>query len=288
MKWYKLVLVFNLFLNTTFGFFLPQIFREWRPIAIHDNFDKTKPYPINYGKLPLVLWYNDTTPQTVVGYCKHLGAKLEKGFINNKCLVCPNHLTDHTSSDTIGTTMIKDGIVWWSYKNLKRTPPSLYNKNVSCTIEHCYMDIDNSLQNIVLELMYFNDNGKELSVRNKFLIKKQLFNMEHRIFYKYPFYLKGSINKKINYGINFLPLEDNKTRLFIYTNVDIKYLLHYYLNSKLFNLKNYDNNSIFKFLLVLKDVKDDNYLKRIYLLFDKYMFPNENNVYSFYKYRKFY
>lgn len=287
MKWCRLLLIFNLFFNTTIGFILPQIFREWHPVAIYDTLDKTKPYPINYGKLPLVLWFNDTTPQTAIGYCKHLGARLEKGFINNNCLVCPNHLTAHNSLDTIGTTMVKDGIVWWSYKNLKRTPLSLYNKN-SANFQHFHMDIENSLQNIVLEFMYFNDNSKEKSVRNKFLIKKKLFNMEYRLFYKYPFYLKGSINKKINFGINFLPLEENKTRLFIYSNVEVEYLLYYYLSSKLFNLKNYDNNTIFKFLLVLKDVKDNNYLKKIYLLFDKYMFPNESNVFSFYKYRKFY
>jgi hypothetical protein len=287
MKWCRLLLIFNLFFNATIGFILPQIFREWHPVAIYDTIDKTKPYPINYGKLPLVLWFNDTTPQTAIGYCKHLGARLEKGFINNNCLVCPNHLTAHNSLDTIGTTMVKDGIVWWSYKNLKRTPPSLYNKN-SANFQHFHMDIENSLQNIVLEFMYFNDNSKEKSVRNKFLIKKKLFNMEYRLFYKYPFYLKGSINKKINFGINFLPLEENKTRLFIYSNVEVEYLLYYYLSSKLFNLKNYDNNTIFKFLLVLKDVKDNNYLKKIYLLFDKYMFPNESNVFSFYKYRQFY
>jgi hypothetical protein len=286
MKWYNLVLILNLFLNTTFGFFLPQIFREWHPIAIHDKIDKSKPLSINYGKLPLILWFNDTKPLTTVRYCKHLGAKLEKGFIdNNNCLVCPNHLTVHDTSDTIGTTMIKDGLVWWSYKNLKKTPPSLYKNK---TNYHYYIDVNNSLQNIVLEFMYSNYNIKERIVNNKFYIKKQLSNVEHRIFYKYPFYLKGSINKKINYGINFLPLEEDKTRLFINIDTDIKYLLHYFLSSKLFNLKNYDNNTIFKFLLVLKDVKNDNYLKKIYLLFDKYMFPSENNVYSFYKYRNFY
>jgi len=286
MKWYKLLLILNLFFNTTLSFFLPQIFREWHPIAINDKIDKTKPFLVNYGKLPLVLWFNQTTPHTTVGYCKHLGSKLEKGFINNNCLVCPNHLTQHTSNDTIGTTVIKDGIIWWSYKNLKKSPPPLFK--TSNNIEHYYIDVNNSLQTIILEFMYSKHNIKEISKNNKFLIKKHSNNMEHQIFYKYPFYLKGSINKKINYVINFLPLEEDRTRLFVNVDVDIKYLLHYFLSSKLYNLKNYDNNKIFKFLLILKDVKNDNYLKKIYYLFDKYMFPNENNVYSFYKYRNFY
>jgi hypothetical protein len=64
MKLCKFALVFNLFFNTTSGFFLPQIFGGWHPVAIYDNIDKTKPYLINYGKLPLVLLFNDTKPQT--------------------------------------------------------------------------------------------------------------------------------------------------------------------------------------------------------------------------------
>jgi hypothetical protein len=287
MKWYNLLLLLNIFVLNTNSFFLPQIFREWHPIAIHDKIDKTKPYIINYGKLPLILWYNNTTtPQTRVGYCKHLGAKLDKGFINNNCLVCPNHLTVHNASDTIGTTIIKDGIVWWSYKNLKKTPPSLFKNKTN--INYYYMDVNNSLQNIILEFMHSNHNINEKTINNKFLINKQSFNVNHRIFYKYPFYLKGSINRKINYGINFLPLEENKTRLFINLDVDIKYLLHYYLHSKLYNLKNYDENTIFKYLMVLNEVGNKNYMKKIYLLFDKYLFPNENTVFSFYKYRNFY
>jgi len=286
MKCYKIFFILNLFFNITNGFFLPQIFREWHPIAIDSKINKNMPYSINYGKLPLILWFNNTTPQITVGYCKHLGSKLDKGFINNNCLICPNHLTIHNNSDTIGTTVIKDGIVWWTYKNLQKKPHSLFKNNEN--VDYYYIDVNNSLQNIILEFMYSNNNNLERNINNHFYIKNQVLNVEHRIFYKYPFYLKGSINRKINYGINFLPLEENKTRLFININTDIKYLLHYFLNSKLYNLRNYDNNNIFKYLLVLKDVNHNNYLKKIYLMFDKYMFPNDNIVFSFYKYRNFY
>jgi|688.fasta_scaffold107732_2 hypothetical protein len=287
MKCYKLIILINLYFNTTIGFFLPQIFREWHPIAIDVKINKQVPHIINYGKLPLVLWYNNDIPQTAIGYCKHLGAKHVNSYIHNNCLICPNHLTVHNESDTIGTTVIKDGVVWWSYKSIKKTPPSLF-KNPD-NVNHFYIDVNSSLQNIVLEFMHSNSITYAKNNRNKFFIKKQLFNKEHRIVYKYPFYLKGSIDRKINFGINFLPLQEDKTRLFINIDViNIKYFLYYFLYFKLCNLRYYDNNIVFKYLLVLNDVKDDNYLKKIYLLFDKYMFPNDSIVYSFYKYRKFY
>jgi MoaA/NifB/PqqE/SkfB family radical SAM enzyme len=58
---------------------------------------------------------------------------------------------------------------------------------------------------------------------------------EHRFYYKYPYYLKGSINNKINYSIVFLPLEENKTRLFINiaNDIDMQDFFNYFLNEKL-------------------------------------------------------
>jgi hypothetical protein len=100
--------------------------------------------------------------------------------------------------------------------------------------------------------------------------------------------LKGSINKKINYTLNFLPLEENKTRIFINidNNIYTKVFINYFLNLKLNNLKNYDGNSYLKYLITLKN--DNDYMRKIYLLFDKYSFPNEFTVSSFYKYKNFY
>jgi len=118
MKFYVFLVVSHLFLNTTFGFFLPQIFGDWHPIAIYDNIDKTKPYHINYGKRSLLLLFNNTTPQTTT--------------INNNI------------SQVFGKTVVQDGIVWWSYKSIKKTPPS-YLRNSLNNIDN------NSLRNIILD-----------------------------------------------------------------------------------------------------------------------------------------
>ena len=269
------------------AFILPQIVREWHPIAIENNIDKSKPYVYNIGKLPMVLWYNNNTPISTINICKHLGAKLDNGIIKDGCLQCSNHLTSYNNSDAIGNIIQKNGLLWWSFKSYTRNPPKIFKDTDK--LHQSFIDINVNLINVILEFIYSNNKTKIRQRKNKFFFKEELFNTEHRFYYKYPYYIKGSINNKINYSINFLPLEENKTRLYINilnNNVDTNLFINYYLKSKLNNLKNYDNNNYLKYLIMLKD--DNSYMKQIYLLFDKYSFPNDFTISSFYKYRQFY
>ena len=269
------------------GFILPQFVREWHPIGIEGNIDKTKPYVFNIGKLPMVLWYdNNNIPLSTINICKHLGAKLDKAIINDGCLHCVNHLTSYNGTDAIGNIISKNGLLWWSYKNNSKSPQLNFKKTE--IIHHSYIDVDVNLINVILEFIYSNIKTKIRISNNRFFFVEKLFNTEHRFYYKYPYYFKGSINKKINYTLNFLPLEENKTRIFINiaNNIDRKFFINYYLKSKLINLKNYDSNSYLKYLITLKN--DNDYMRKIYLLFDKYSFPNEFTVSSFYKYKNFY
>lgn len=269
------------------AFILPQFVREWHPIAIERTIDKTKPYVYNIGNLPMVLWYdNNDKPLSTVNICKHLGAKLDKGIINDGNLYCVNHLTINNETDALGKVVSKNGLLWWSYKSYIKSPPTIFKKTTD--IYHNYIDVNVNLINVILEFIFSNNKTKIKNIKNRFLFKEQLFNVEHRYFYKYPYYFKGSINKKINYTLNFLPLEENKTRIFISieNNIDTKVFVNYFLNTKLNNLKNYDGNSYLKYLITLK--YDNDYMRKIYLLFDKYSFPNEYTVSSFYKYKNFY
>lgn len=286
---FKLFILINCIINSS-SFILPQIVREWHVIGIDNNIDKTKPYVYNIGKLPLVLWHNNKNdPYSTINICKHLGAKLDTGIINNGCLICPNHLTKYNESDAIGNVISKNGLLWWSFKSNTKNPPSIFNNN-SSNFHQVFVDINVNLVNVVLEFIYSINKNKIKNVKNKFFFTESLYNSEHRFFYKYPYYLKGSINRKINYVINFTPLEENKTRLYITinNNIDTKIFINYFLNNKLHNLKNYDNNNYLKYLIVLKNENTHNYMKKIYLLFDKYSFPNEFTISSFYKYRQFY
>jgi hypothetical protein len=290
INYYLIPYFLSLFLSSSLSlssFILPQFVREWHPIGIEGNIDKSKPYVYNIGKLPMILWYdNNNKPISTVNICKHLGARLDKGMINNGCLYCSNHLTSYNETDAIGKVVSKNGLLWWSYKSYIKSPTTIFKKDDN--IHHDYIDVDVNLVNVILELIYSSNKINSKYRNNRFFFREQLFNAEHRFYYKYPYYLKGSINKKINYTLNFLPLEENKTRIFINidNNIYTKVFINYFLNLKLNNLKNYDGNSYLKYLITLKN--DNDYMKKIYLLFDKYSFPNEFTVSSFYKYKNFY
>jgi nitrite reductase/ring-hydroxylating ferredoxin subunit len=268
------------------AFILPQIVREWHPIAIENNIDKSKPYVYNIGKLPMVLWYDDKKPITTINICKHLGAKLDTGIINDGCLFCSNHLTSYNQTDGVGSLLLRNGLLWWSYKSYIKNPPMIFKETTK--LHQTYIDINVNLINVILEFIYSNNKNKIKYRKNKFFFSEDLFNAEHRFYYKYPYYLKGSINNKINYSIVFLPLEENKTRLFINiaNDIDMQDFFNYFLNEKLKNLNNYDHNNYLKYLIMLKN--DNTYMKQIFLLFDKYSFPNDFTISSFYKYRQFY
>ena len=280
----------TLSLNFKSAFILPQIVREWHPIAIQKNIDKSKPYVYNIGKLPMILWYDNDKPLSTINICKHLGARLDNAIINDGCLHCSNHFTAYNSSDTIGNIIERNGLLWWSFKSYTKNPPKIFDEKTK--LHQVFMDINVNLINVILEFIYSNNKTKIKQRKNKFFFNEELFNAKHKFYYKYPYYLKGSINNKNNYSIIFSPLEENKTRLYINIanngnfNNDAKIFIKYILKNKLNNLKYYDNNNYLKYLIMLKD--NNSYMKQIYLLFDKYSFPNDFTISSFYKYRQFY
>jgi nitrite reductase/ring-hydroxylating ferredoxin subunit len=283
-----ITIILLFFLSTIQGFILPQFVREWHPIGIENQIDRSKPFVFNIGKLPMVLWYDKNDPIATLNICKHLGAKLDNAIINNGCLHCSNHLTGYNQTDALGKVISKNGMLWWSFKSYTRNPISNFKKEEKKLDIH-HIDINVNLLNVILEFVHSNNKIKARARKNKFLFYEKLFNAEHRFYYKYPYYLKGSINNKINYTINFLPLEENKTRLFITiaNNIDAKVFMNYFLNAKLNNLNNYDNNTTnLKYMIMFKEHND--YIKKIYMLFDKYSFPNEFTISCFYKYRQFY
>ena len=283
-----IIIILLFFLSTIQGFILPQFVREWHPIGIENQIDRSKPFVFNIGKLPMVLWYDKNDPIATLNICKHLGAKLDNAIINNGCLHCSNHLTGYNQTDALGKVISKNGMLWWSFKSYTRNPISNFKKEEKKLDIH-HIDINVNLLNVILEFVHSNNKIKARARKNKFLFYEKLFNAEHRFYYKYPYYLKGSINNKINYTINFLPLEENKTRLFITiaNNIDAKVFMNYFLNAKLNNLNNYDNNTTnLKYMIMFKEHND--YIKKVYMLFDKYSFPNEFTISCFYKYRQFY
>lgn len=291
----RLFLFINLIISST-CFILPQIVREWHVIGIDKYIQKTSPYSYNIGKLPMVLWYDkNEEPLSAINICKHLGSRLNNGIIKNGCLYCPNHNIEYNKTDTIGNVIKKNGLLWWSYKSYKKNPPAIFNENIT-DIYQFYIDVNVNLLNVILEFVFSNNKNKILNYKNKFFFNEIYNDLNHKYFYKYPYFLKGSFNNKYKYCINFLPLDNNKTRLFISingNNIYCKNKIFYFINNKLKNLKNYDNTNYLKYLIILNNQQDINnkninYLKNIQLLFDKYSFPDEFTTTNFYKYRQFY
>ena len=120
---WKLILLANL--SAVVAYVSP--FHNWHCIDIMKNIDMNKPYAYNVGDLPLVSWFDNKDnkePMTTLNICRHMGSKLDKGKVDDGCLICPFHGIRHSEKDAFGTTMIHEGKLWWSYEPLHKKPPS--------------------------------------------------------------------------------------------------------------------------------------------------------------------
>jgi nitrite reductase/ring-hydroxylating ferredoxin subunit len=137
-------------LNTTvLGFKLESFFSHWHCIGIKENIDLSRPYKINIGELPLVVWQNKETGKltSAINICKHMGSKLDNGVItNNGCLKCQYHGLENSHEDRFGETIIHDGKIFWSYKPITYKPYSIpFFNNRNFVTSFLEMDMECSL-----------------------------------------------------------------------------------------------------------------------------------------------
>lgn len=102
-----------------------KFFQNWHCLGIVDKIDFSKPYKINVGDLPLVVWKNPHTQKmsTVINICRHMGSKLDNGVITQGgCLKCQYHGLEMSDSDQFGETMEFQGKVFWAYKPERSVP----------------------------------------------------------------------------------------------------------------------------------------------------------------------
>lgn len=113
-------------------------------MGIKDNIDFTKPYPINIGELPLVVWKHNNKYYTTINICKHMGSRLDNAEIikNTGCLKCQYHgLELSVENDCFGKTIEHEGKIFWAYKPIKKTPeivPHFNNKKYKTS----FLEID--------------------------------------------------------------------------------------------------------------------------------------------------
>lgn len=262
----------------------PQTFREWHPIGIIKSINKQKPYPFNIGNLPMLLWFYNSNPNSMINICKHLGNNLNEGTIKDNCLICPFHKEKYNQTDNFGSIVERDGLYWWSYKTYQKKPFALSSFPMKTYNYH--IDINTDLLTFVLNFIAMNDN---IDDNHKYYKnKKQVFikNKEKRIVYRYPYTI--IVN---NYRLSILPLKYSKLRIYVTTyNPIITFLTYLYMIYVKYLFENNIGSCDLKsFFLFKKGMNNKNqYLEDIYKSYKDYMFLTEFTVNQFMINRNFY
>lgn len=233
----------------------PSIYNHWTCIGIKKHIDFSKPYKINIGELPLVVWQDKQSKQLVsrINICKHMGSKLDNGVITaNGCLKCQYHGLEHSYEDRFGETVEHDGKIFWAYKPTEKKPHSVpFSNNPEYVTSYIEVDMECSLTDSAMNTMdlrhpeyvhggplgfgntipprnimqykYSNERvGVSFDYESKKSIRKLNMNTNHTSNYHmfiYPTFSwsKVSFNKDkhLIIGVNLLPLENKKTRWYI-------------------------------------------------------------------------
>ena len=118
-------------------------FKNWHCIGIKENINFNKPYTVNIGDLPLVVWKdNNDKLMSTINICKHMGSQLGNGVITpNGCLKCQYHGLEYSNKDTVGETMEHEGKIYWAYEPIRKTPYTVpfYNDK---KFEHSFIEVD--------------------------------------------------------------------------------------------------------------------------------------------------
>jgi hypothetical protein len=315
-------------LSTSNGFSIPSFFKYWHCVGIKYNIDYSKPYKYNVGELPLVLWKDKKGNLiSTVNICKHMGEKMDKGTVIDGCLQCPYHGVQHTKNDKFGETIVHEDKIFWSYEPIKSIPTKIpgfdfYN------FEHSIvqMDIDTAMQDCIFNTIDLNNhkfthNGifgfgtSNMIIKNvntfkyedrvgiyfKYIAKKtiKLFQKyeqetDNQNVFVYPssgWYkvTTNSVNKLI-VGFNFLPISQNKTRLFItilknhYKATSFEKEIFTFLTKQILNQNKMKNNQLKKSLIFKKYLQNDDAIWLVKENMKQYKYPNIDECVKLYDY----
>lgn len=254
-------------------YILPQTFREWTIIGIDKDISIHKPYHYKIGNLPMVLWYNNSNPNTIINSChKHLGNTLRDSYIENNKLICPFHKSVYINEDNMGTIKKENGLLWWSYKSFNKNPPKIRNEN-----NNYHFEVHNEFISTILNIICdFGGTYSRFNEKNKKLLMKKDRNF---IIYKYPY----TIQFNNRYMINIIPIDIDKSHIYLTTPKQTKISINEINKFKVYINKRFND---FKFKYLLKD--DNSYLNKIYNLYANYMFPNDYTIQQFLINKKYY
>lgn len=249
-------LIFLLFFLITFvnAFNILPLYRYWNCVGFSNDIKSNEVFKFNVGDIPLVAWKTDENKiVTTLNGCKHLGSKLEDGWIDDGCLVCPYHGVKHSWKDSCGELVEHDNKLWWSYNPIDKLPPSIpYNKS-EYTKTYFSIDMDESLPYCAYNSMDLNHpefihNGitgfgssdkptnfkthlsskQRIGIEFEYIAKDNIkaINYDGRIdnmtknfnqfIYPSTTWSRVSFNKNsIIVGVSMLPIKKDKTRWYI-------------------------------------------------------------------------
>jgi nitrite reductase/ring-hydroxylating ferredoxin subunit len=230
-----------------------QFWNEWHCIGIKHTIDMNKPFSVNIGELPIVVWKNPDSNSftSTLNICSHMGSKLDTATITHSgCLKCPYHgLEVSPEKDTFGKIMEHEGKLFWSFSPLHTTPyPVPFYNNDNYVKSFLTVDMDCSLTDSAYNTMdlrhpefvhkngfgntippenikhYFysqNRIGLSFDYSSNPMIRKINNNVKYTKnfhMYVYPSFSWSKVSfldKHLIIGVNLLPLSNKKTRWFI-------------------------------------------------------------------------
>ena len=194
------------------------LYRYWNCVGIEKNIDKNKPYEFKVGDIPLIAWKtsNDSYISSL-NFCKHFGSKLDDGWIENDCLVCPYHGIKHNNDDKCGEMIRYDNKLWWAYDPIYKSPPKINYNNVEYSsnndnLESDYTEIimNEEMPSCMYNSMDINHAqfihrglfgfGSDIPIKN---YKHHIYNDDNKIGTSFDHHFKENVkivNKKLSFG----------------------------------------------------------------------------------------
>jgi len=302
--------------------YMTKFFSNWHCVGIKETTDFSKPVKFNIGDLPLVMWKNNENELiTCLNICKHMGSKLDKGVItNNGCLKCPYHGLEFSKNDKFGETIEHEGKIFWSHKPSLLTPHNIpFFNNHHYEKSFLQIDMEASLPDSAFntmdlrhpEYVHTGAFGSSIPPTNikhykfkdrigisfdyaqnpimKILNDNQILSNNFHMFL-YPSFTWSRVsfnNKNLIIAVNFLPLENKKTRWYVtichnyYKSPMQKNIMKgfaaYILSQDYLQMKNqYPENKLKSAVLFNHTFKDEDIMLWLSTEFKDYKFPDIN------------
>jgi phenylpropionate dioxygenase-like ring-hydroxylating dioxygenase large terminal subunit len=135
-----------------------SVLRHWTCIGVQEHIDWSKPYSVQLGDLPLVIWSDPTVPDSffsTINICPHMGSKLDNGIITpSGKLQCQYHGKELDKTDQFGQVQLHEGKLFWARNPIHPSPPRIpYFHHQDYVHSFLELDMDAGLKDCALNSM---------------------------------------------------------------------------------------------------------------------------------------